>query len=176
MDRLADAWRQVEARYGFESESPEVAARAVMGIALMLAMEARYTPKFDRDHAVARVSEGTMTGFFLASTRAAAPLTTGTRPGRHAEGDLQQGVGHGPRLGEHQVVAGVDVPQATLGPGPVHELGVTVASVEVQTTWYAGPGRNLASSVSTSFCSKHRHGWPVSRSAIHATSSGSVTP
>ncbi len=64
MDRLAAAWRAVEARYGFESESPEVAARAVMGIALMLAMEARYTPKFDRDNAVARVSEGTMAGFF----------------------------------------------------------------------------------------------------------------
>lgn len=64
MDRLAAAWRQAAARYGFESESPEVAARAVMGIALMLAVEARYTPRFDRDHAVARVSEGTMTGFF----------------------------------------------------------------------------------------------------------------
>ena len=34
MDRLAAAWREVEARYGFESESPEVAARARTGEAV----------------------------------------------------------------------------------------------------------------------------------------------
>jgi AcrR family transcriptional regulator len=64
MDRLADAWREVEARYGFETESPDIAARAVMGIALVLALEARNTSKFDRDRAVKLVSEGTVNGFF----------------------------------------------------------------------------------------------------------------
>jgi AcrR family transcriptional regulator len=64
MDRLADAWRQVEARYGFESESPDISARAVMGIALLFALEGRNNPKFDRDRAVALASEGTMNGFF----------------------------------------------------------------------------------------------------------------
>jgi AcrR family transcriptional regulator len=64
MDRLAAAWREVEARYGSESASPEITARAVMGIALQLALEARYTPRFDRDRAVAAVSQGTMTGLF----------------------------------------------------------------------------------------------------------------
>src|SRR5688572_13581627 len=39
MDRLAAAWREVEVRYGFEFEHPEISARAVMGIALILALE-----------------------------------------------------------------------------------------------------------------------------------------
>lgn len=64
MDRLAAAWREVEARYGFESESPEISARAVMGIALMFALEKRNNPRYDRDRAVALASEGTMNGFF----------------------------------------------------------------------------------------------------------------
>ena len=33
MDRLAQAWREVEDRYGYEFESPDISARAVMGIA-----------------------------------------------------------------------------------------------------------------------------------------------
>jgi AcrR family transcriptional regulator len=64
MDRLADAWNAVEARYGFEAESPDVSARAVMGIALVMALESRNNPKFDRDRAVGLVSEGTVRGFF----------------------------------------------------------------------------------------------------------------
>ena len=43
MDRLADAWREVEARYGFEAESPDISARAVMGSALILALEGQTT-------------------------------------------------------------------------------------------------------------------------------------
>jgi len=31
MDRLAEAWREVEDRYGFPFESPDISARAVMG-------------------------------------------------------------------------------------------------------------------------------------------------
>jgi AcrR family transcriptional regulator len=66
MDRLADAWREVEKRYGFEFESPDISARAVMGTALLLALENHHNPQFDRDRALALVTEGTMTGFFPA--------------------------------------------------------------------------------------------------------------
>ena len=64
MDRLADAWREVEERYGFETESPDVSARAVMGIALILALESRNNAKFDQNRAVSLVAEGTVDGFF----------------------------------------------------------------------------------------------------------------
>jgi AcrR family transcriptional regulator len=63
MDRLGAAWRDVEVRYGVD-QSPDVSARAVMGIALVLALEDRYDSKFDRDRAVAAASEGTCLGFF----------------------------------------------------------------------------------------------------------------
>jgi AcrR family transcriptional regulator len=66
MDRLAAAWREVEARYGFDSESPDISARAVMGIALILALESRNKSRFDRDEAVRLASEGTCRGFFPA--------------------------------------------------------------------------------------------------------------
>jgi AcrR family transcriptional regulator len=65
MDRLGEAWREVEKRYGYEFESPEISARAVMGIALILALESHHLKgKFDRDGAVAAVAEGTRLGFF----------------------------------------------------------------------------------------------------------------
>ena len=66
MDRLAEAWREVEDRYGFPFESPDISARAVMGMALVLALESHHTKKFDRDRAVALMSEGTVKGFFPA--------------------------------------------------------------------------------------------------------------
>jgi AcrR family transcriptional regulator len=64
MDRLAEAWREVERRYGFDFESPDISARAVMGIALMVAIENRYNGSADTDREIARVSEGTVNGFF----------------------------------------------------------------------------------------------------------------
>ena len=64
MDRLAQAWSEVEARYGFETESPDISARAVMGIALILALEGRNNRSLDRERALALVSEGTCKGFF----------------------------------------------------------------------------------------------------------------
>jgi AcrR family transcriptional regulator len=64
MDRLADAWRKVEDRYGYEFESPDISARAVIGIALMIALESHHRKGFDRDRAVALASEGTISGFF----------------------------------------------------------------------------------------------------------------
>jgi AcrR family transcriptional regulator len=64
MDRLAAAWQEVEDRYGFELEFPDISARAVMGTALVLAMESHYKPRYDRDRAVRLVSEATVKGFF----------------------------------------------------------------------------------------------------------------
>jgi AcrR family transcriptional regulator len=64
MGRLGAAWRAVEERYGSDEAPPEVAARAVMGIALMTALEAHHDRGFDRDPAIAALTEGTMNGFF----------------------------------------------------------------------------------------------------------------
>ena len=66
MDRLAEAWRNVEDRYGFPFESPDIAARAVLGMALMLALEKTHATKLDRERAVALISDGTVKGFFPA--------------------------------------------------------------------------------------------------------------
>jgi len=66
MDRLAEAWREVEDRYGFPFESPDISARAVMGMALILALESHHTNKPDRDRALTLISEGTVKGFFPA--------------------------------------------------------------------------------------------------------------
>jgi len=64
MNRLATAWRQIQERSGLESEPFDISARAVMGIALMIALESHYDKGFDRDRAVAIASEGTLMGFF----------------------------------------------------------------------------------------------------------------
>jgi AcrR family transcriptional regulator len=66
MDRLAEAWRAVENRYGYEFESPDISARAVMGIALVMALESRHNSRFDRDRAIQLVSVNTVKGFFPA--------------------------------------------------------------------------------------------------------------
>jgi AcrR family transcriptional regulator len=64
MDRLAQAWQEVEARYGVESPSSDITARAVMGLALLLALEHHHNRRFDRDRALAAASDGTVNGFF----------------------------------------------------------------------------------------------------------------
>jgi len=64
MDRLAEAWKQVEGRYGYEVEGLDISARAVMGIALILALESHHNRKLDKDRALELVSQGTLTGFF----------------------------------------------------------------------------------------------------------------
>lgn len=64
MDRLAGAWEEVESRYGFELESPDISARAVMGMALIVALESRHNNRFDRDRAITLITEGTTKGFF----------------------------------------------------------------------------------------------------------------
>jgi len=66
MDRLAEAWREVEDRYGFPFESQEISARTVMGMALIVALESAYGKKKKADHerAVAVIAESTLKGFF----------------------------------------------------------------------------------------------------------------
>jgi AcrR family transcriptional regulator len=64
MDRLATVWDQLEHRYGVEEGGSDISARAVMGIALVLALETRHTRRFDRDRALELVSRGTLQGFF----------------------------------------------------------------------------------------------------------------
>jgi AcrR family transcriptional regulator len=64
MDRLAESWSAVEARYGNESPFSDVTARAVMGIALAMALENHFTTRFDRDRALGVVSDATAKGFF----------------------------------------------------------------------------------------------------------------
>jgi AcrR family transcriptional regulator len=66
MDRLAEAWRAVEDRYGDPFESTDLSARAVLGMALMLALEKTHAAKFDRERALAIISAGTVKGFFPA--------------------------------------------------------------------------------------------------------------
>jgi AcrR family transcriptional regulator len=66
MDRLADSWREVADRYGLEFDSLDISARAVMGTALILALESHHRQKFDGDRAVALASKGTLTGYFPA--------------------------------------------------------------------------------------------------------------
>jgi hypothetical protein len=72
MDRLADAWKSVEGRYGFKVETPEISARAVMGMALMLALESQHNPKFDQQRAVGQITDGLARGFFPRIEAAAA--------------------------------------------------------------------------------------------------------
>ena len=71
MDRLAQSWRKVEDRYGYELESPDISARAVMGTALVLALESKHNGKYDKNRAIRLATEGTVRGFFppLAAAR-----------------------------------------------------------------------------------------------------------
>ena len=71
MDRLAEAWREVEDRYGVH-EALDISARAVMGIALMTALENHHGTKFDRERGIRLAAEGTIKGFF-------SPLAPGGR-------------------------------------------------------------------------------------------------
>ena len=66
MDRLGQAWADVQQRHGVEMESPEVAARAVMGIALLMAIEAHHGSKRPDDERLRQIAEGTIFGFFPA--------------------------------------------------------------------------------------------------------------
>lgn len=64
MDRLAEAWSEVEDRHEVPFESADIAARVVMGVALVMALESKYNKGFDRERALALISEGTVNGFF----------------------------------------------------------------------------------------------------------------
>jgi len=64
MDRLGNAWSEVENRYDTKLDAPEITARAVMGIALSLALESYHNKQFDLDRAIRLSSEGSLRGFF----------------------------------------------------------------------------------------------------------------
>jgi AcrR family transcriptional regulator len=64
IDRLAEAWREVEDRYGVDFKYPGISARAVMGMALILALESHHGTRFDRDAAVRLATYGSINGFF----------------------------------------------------------------------------------------------------------------
>lgn len=68
MDRLAEAWSQVEDRHEVPFESADIAARAVLGIALIMALESKYAKGVDRARALTLISEGTVHGFFPANS------------------------------------------------------------------------------------------------------------
>jgi AcrR family transcriptional regulator len=64
MDQLAAAWQAVADRYGSATGSADISARAVMGIALMLALEGHHNRKVDMDRAIDLASYGSVHGFF----------------------------------------------------------------------------------------------------------------
>ena len=66
MDRLGQAWAQVEERHGVTAQAPEVAARAVMGIALVAAIESTYGSGRLGGERLQQITEGTRFGFFPA--------------------------------------------------------------------------------------------------------------
>jgi len=73
MDRLGQAWSEVEARHGRELKAPDITARAIMGTALILALESRHGKAFNRQRALAAASSGSLHGFFPAKGRPAPP-------------------------------------------------------------------------------------------------------
>jgi AcrR family transcriptional regulator len=78
MDELGAAWAVVEQRYGSERDA-DVAARAVMGTALLLALERHHNPEFDIERAIAVAANGNIGGFFPRTLRGHAP-TAGPTP------------------------------------------------------------------------------------------------
>lgn len=64
MDRLARAWAEVEQRYGLEVDLAAVSARAVMGAALVLAIESNYQKPKPGADTFDRMALGTSKGFF----------------------------------------------------------------------------------------------------------------
>jgi AcrR family transcriptional regulator len=64
MDRLAAAWGEVSEGHGPSLPAASISARAVTGMALMMALDSHHAQAFDRDRVVTQLSEGTVSGFF----------------------------------------------------------------------------------------------------------------
>jgi AcrR family transcriptional regulator len=64
MDRLAHAWADVQARYGRRGDLAAVSARAVMGTALILALESTHAKGGVDREVFAAAAAGTTGGFF----------------------------------------------------------------------------------------------------------------
>ena len=63
LDRMAQSWRSSVTGLGLNADNADMAVRAMVGNCLMVALELRYNPHFDRDRAVALVSRGIASGF-----------------------------------------------------------------------------------------------------------------
>ena len=64
MDRLAAAWAQVEEHYGLDVEYTAISSRAVMGMALILAIESTHQPGGIDADVFQQAAQGTTWGFF----------------------------------------------------------------------------------------------------------------
>lgn len=64
MDRLGEAWQAAARRVGTEMDAPDLSARAVMGMALITALERHHDERFDTERALDTLSERTLNGFF----------------------------------------------------------------------------------------------------------------
>jgi len=64
MDQLGEAWAEVQRRHGVEGHHPEVAARAVMGMALLMAIDSHYGAGRPDDDLLQTMTQGTCLGFF----------------------------------------------------------------------------------------------------------------
>ena len=82
MDRLVEAWREVAERYGLEFELLDMSARAVMGTALMLALENHYRDRFDRERGGGTGQQGHDDGLLPPTQEP--PLVPDRRPGAPA--------------------------------------------------------------------------------------------
>jgi AcrR family transcriptional regulator len=80
MDRLGKAWSEVEARHGRELQAPDITARAIMGTALILALESRHGLAFDLPRAIAATSDGSLEGFFPVKRAGTGPRRVGGAP------------------------------------------------------------------------------------------------
>jgi AcrR family transcriptional regulator len=64
MDRLGAAWQAVADRHGLQVGAQNTTARAVMGMAMILALESRHGQGFDRDRGISLMADGTINGFY----------------------------------------------------------------------------------------------------------------
>ena len=79
MDRLGDAWQAAAERFGAPMDAPDLSARAVMGMALITALERHHNEHFDADRALDALSERTINGFFPDVPAAATTKGNGRR-------------------------------------------------------------------------------------------------
>ena len=63
LDRMAESWQGSVSSLGLAADNADLAVRALVGNCLMVALELRFNPRFDRDRAVGLVTRGIASGF-----------------------------------------------------------------------------------------------------------------